>query len=181
MKISLCLLVFVLGATVVRGQVIQFYSDKMKANVAIDVSGMQSSNSRAYAMLLEEGEEVTSHEIQGIKTKDDSLRQVAQDLTKKPGAASGSYALQQVQYSLSNDSSRVVYLGNQLVIITQSKQKALDFMDKERKHYKDVTQLARAQAAAARSSQYQPTSHHDFYSPAYEQLKTINRTGAWPN
>lgn len=146
---SLLLLLFVfLPGAVLTAQTISYYSDNMKANVVVDPKTMQASNSRSFLLLATEGEEVVSHQLEGVKDKD-TVKQA--DLEK------------------------------QLVVIRQVKAQAAQLVDQERKHYVNVVQMAKAAAAAGRAQQqqFQPTTHHDFYSHAYEQLKSINSSGHW--
>jgi len=149
MKLVIAMILGTALTSATQAQVVSYYSDNLKAQVSIDPSQMQSSNSRAYAMMLDDGVNAISHELQGIDKPADSVKKAE--------------------------------LTNTLKIITTAKTKALQLMDDERKKYVHVAQeAARAQAAAARANQqYQPVTHHDFYSPAYEQLKHISATGNW--
>jgi hypothetical protein len=149
MKLLIAMILGTALTSATQAQVVTYYSDNLKAQVSIDPSQMQSSNSRAYAMMLDDGLKTISHELQGVDKETDSLKKKDLDSTLK--------------------------------IITTAKARALQLMDDERKKYVHVAQeAARAQAAAAHANQqYQPVTHHDFYSPAYEQLKHISATGNW--
>ena len=179
MKIVISLLIASLPVPVLLAQTITFHSDNMQANVSIDPKTMQPSNSRSFLMLAEEGEQAVSHQLEGIKAKDDSMKNVEQKLTGKAGGANAGADMAQLQARLNNDAATKANLENELAVIVQTKKEALKMVDEERKNYVHVVERAKAAAAAARSSQYQPTTHHDFYSPAYEQLKHINSTGNW--
>jgi hypothetical protein len=178
MKIMICLMLSTTLTLTLWAQTVSYYSNTMKGQVSLDASQMQSSNSRVYAMMLDEGEQVVSHQIEGLGKKTDSLKDEAQKLQQK-SVTPDPTALAQVQSGIRTEEQKKKELEAELAIIEQGKTKAMKLMDDERKRYVNVTQMAKAQAAASRAAQFQPTTHHDFYSPAYEQLKHINATGNW--